>query len=183
MFIIYSLPISVICIIYNLSKQIGHRSALTKGWAWSGSNLFETQMVFLKVIFKRVDFGKKISRRQKSMKNFQVNKQLRTIGHSVSIFWKVNFEKSQQTTIHEKLPSMLRVEMSMLTYGIIIFVLNLHLLSYQLSNSLDPNLFPMCLQRLYGPLPKKTCLWWFLHNKGANQPAHTRSLISAFVIS
>ena len=29
---------------------------------------------------------------------------------------------------------------------------------------------------------KKICLWWFANNKGADQPAHPRSLISAFVI-
>ena len=28
----------------------------------------------------------------------------------------------------------------------------------------------------------KTCLWWFGNNKGADQPAHPRSLISTFVI-
>ena len=31
-------------------------------------------------------------------------------------------------------------------------------------------------------LHEKTCLWWFAKNKGADQPAHLRSLISAFVI-
>ena len=56
---------------YNLSKQIGHRSAPTKGWAWSGSNLFETQMVFLKVILEKNDFGRnKISQRKKKHENF-----------------------------------------------------------------------------------------------------------------
>ena len=34
----------------------------------------------------------------------------------------------------------------------------------------------------YGPRCKKTCLREFANNKGADQPAHTRSLISAFVI-
>ena len=29
---------------------------------------------------------------------------------------------------------------------------------------------------------EKTCLWWFANNKGADQPAHPHSLISAFVI-
>ena len=33
-----------------------------------------------------------------------------------------------------------------------------------------------------GPRREKTCLRWFANNKGADQPAHTRSLISAFVI-
>ena len=33
-----------------------------------------------------------------------------------------------------------------------------------------------------GPRHEKTCLRRFANNKGADQPAHTRSLISAFVI-
>ena len=34
----------------------------------------------------------------------------------------------------------------------------------------------------YGPRHKKICLRGFLNNKGADQPAHLRRLISAFVI-
>ena len=34
----------------------------------------------------------------------------------------------------------------------------------------------------YGPRRKKTCLRRFANNKGADQPAHPRSLISDFVI-
>ena len=34
----------------------------------------------------------------------------------------------------------------------------------------------------YGPRHEKTCLWGFAKNTGADQPAHPRSLISAFVI-
>ena len=33
-----------------------------------------------------------------------------------------------------------------------------------------------------GPRRKKTCLWGFTNNKGTDQPAHPRRLISAFVI-
>ena len=33
-----------------------------------------------------------------------------------------------------------------------------------------------------GPRSEKTCLRWFANNKGADQPAHLRSLISVFVI-
>ena len=33
-----------------------------------------------------------------------------------------------------------------------------------------------------GPRRKKTCLWWFTSNKGTDQPAHPRKLISAFVV-
>ena len=33
-----------------------------------------------------------------------------------------------------------------------------------------------------GPRREKTCLRWVANNKGADQPAHTRSLISTFVI-
>ena len=35
---------------------------------------------------------------------------------------------------------------------------------------------------LYGPRREKTCLRRFANNKGADQPAHPRSLISAFLI-
>ena len=34
----------------------------------------------------------------------------------------------------------------------------------------------------YGPRREKTCLWRSSNNKGADQPAHSCSLISAFVI-
>ena len=34
----------------------------------------------------------------------------------------------------------------------------------------------------YGPWAEKTCLCGFVNNKGADQPAHPYSLISAFVI-
>ena len=37
-------------------------------------------------------------------------------------------------------------------------------------------------QSPYGPRHKKTCLRRFANNKGADQPAHARSLISTFVI-
>ena len=37
-------------------------------------------------------------------------------------------------------------------------------------------------QGLFGPPREKTCLRGFANNTGANQPAHPRSLISAFVI-
>ena len=36
--------------------------------------------------------------------------------------------------------------------------------------------------RLNGPRHEKTCLRRFANNTGADQPAHARSLISAFVI-
>ena len=35
---------------------------------------------------------------------------------------------------------------------------------------------------LFGPQREKTCLRGFANNTGADQPAHPRSLISAFVI-
>ena len=38
------------------------------------------------------------------------------------------------------------------------------------------------LMRLIWPRREKTCLLWFANNTGADQPAHPRSLISAFVI-
>ena len=36
--------------------------------------------------------------------------------------------------------------------------------------------------RFIGPRREKTCLRSFVNNKGADQPAHPRSLISAFII-
>ena len=35
---------------------------------------------------------------------------------------------------------------------------------------------------IYGPRREKTCLLGLANNKGADQPAHPRSLISTFVI-
>ena len=35
---------------------------------------------------------------------------------------------------------------------------------------------------IIGPRREKTCLWGFANNKDADQPAHPRRLISAFVI-
>ena len=40
--------------------------------------------------------------------------------------------------------------------------------------------WPCCLSN--GPWREKTCLQGFVNNKGADQPAHMRSLISAFVV-
>ena len=43
--------------------------------------------------------------------------------------------------------------------------------------------FKICFyQFLYEPRHEKTCLRGVANNKGADQPAHPRSLISAFVI-
>ena len=36
--------------------------------------------------------------------------------------------------------------------------------------------------KYFGPRPEKTCVRGCANNKGADQPAHPRSLISAFVI-
>ena len=38
------------------------------------------------------------------------------------------------------------------------------------------------LEVINGPRREKICLWEFAKNTGADQPAHLRSLISAFVI-
>ena len=43
----------------NFCKQFGSRSGPTKGRAWSGSKLFDTQMIFLTDSFRKVDFEKK----------------------------------------------------------------------------------------------------------------------------
>ena len=37
-------------------------------------------------------------------------------------------------------------------------------------------------ETLYGPRHEKPCLWRFGNNTSTDQPAHLRSLISAFVI-
>ena len=42
----------------NLCKQFGPRSGGTKCWAWSGSNLLDTEMVFLKEFFEKFEFEK-----------------------------------------------------------------------------------------------------------------------------
>ena len=44
-------------------------------------------------------------------------------------------------------------------------------------------LFLLGIQALNGPRREKTCFWGCANNKGADQPAHPHSLISAFVIS
>ena len=53
--------------------------------------------------------------------------------------------------------------------------------AYVYGYSLDTCVFGY-LQLSSGPRRKKTCLWRFANNKGADQPAHPRSLISDFVI-
>ena len=42
-------------------------------------------------------------------------------------------------------------------------------------------LFTDVIAIIIGPRREKTCLRGFANNKGADQPAHPRSLISAFV--
>ena len=51
----------------NLCKQFGPRPGLTKSRAWSGDNLFDTWMIFLKEFFEKVDFEKKKKQTSKSM--------------------------------------------------------------------------------------------------------------------
>ena len=62
------LLVSTFCLLVsssdNVCTQFGLRSGLTKRRAWSGSNLFDTQMVFLEEYLKNGRF-QKISRRQK----------------------------------------------------------------------------------------------------------------------
>ena len=48
------------------------------------SKLFDTQTVFLKELFEKVDF-EKVSRRQKSLKNFPGGKML-TLYHTIPLF-------------------------------------------------------------------------------------------------
>ena len=51
--------------------------------------------------------------------------------------------------------------------------------SHTLEKYLSLDGFPL---KLNGPRSNKTCLQGFANNTGADQPAHPRSLISAFVI-
>ena len=46
----------------------------------------------------------------------------------------------------------------------------------------DKNIFNNYIRILIGPQHEKTCLQWLANNKGADQPVHPPSLISAFVI-
>ena len=43
--------------------------------------------------------------------------------------------------------------------------------------------FRSCDFKIFEPGHEKTCLMSYANNKGADQPAHPRSLISAFVVS
>ena len=43
-------------------------------------------------------------------------------------------------------------------------------------------LLPFCMKFLNEPGHEKVCLMSHTNNKGADQPAHSRSLISAFVV-
>ena len=52
----------------------------------------------------------------------------------------------------------------------------------QLSSHIDFKVFCYFDRTIYGPRREKTCLLGFGNNTGADQPAHPRSLISAFVI-
>ena len=61
----------------NLCKQFGPRSGPTDCWAWSGSKLFDSLMVFLKCFFfEKVDFEKKIQQTTKTQKKYIVGKEL-----------------------------------------------------------------------------------------------------------
>ena len=89
----------------NLCKQIGHRSGLTIHRAWSGSNLFDTHMVFLKNFFRKSWFWKKSADDKKSVKNFvsiQFDIRFNLFDTQMvflkEFFKKVDFEKNQQTT-------------------------------------------------------------------------------------
>ena len=53
------------------------------------------------------------------------------------------------------------------------------IVAYTLGNS--SNYLPM-MRFIYGPGHAKTCLKPYANNKGADQPAHPRSLISTFVV-
>ena len=65
---LYLLVLSADPAVDNLCKQFRPRSGPTKCWACSGPKIFDTLMVCLKEVFEKVDFTKKISRRQKACK-------------------------------------------------------------------------------------------------------------------
>ena len=54
----------------NLCEQFGHSTGLTICQALTGSLPLDTQNVFLKGFFQKVDFEKKNSRQHKCMQNF-----------------------------------------------------------------------------------------------------------------
>ena len=60
----------------NLSTQFGPRSVLTEHQAGSGSNLFDTLEVFLKLFFEKAYFEKS-QQTAKNMKNYAVCKYLK----------------------------------------------------------------------------------------------------------
>ena len=58
----------------------------------------------------------------------------------------------------------------------------LEISSKQESSRSDFFLIVMYFPEIYGPGHAKTCLMPYANNKGADQPAHPRSLISTFVV-
>ena len=54
--------------------------------------------------------------------------------------------------------------------------------SLPVSYGFTVNIFYKLCATLFGPRREKTCLQRFANNNGADQPAHSRSVISAFVI-
>ena len=131
--------------------------ARQKRRAWPRSMLFDTLRIFLKEFFKTVDFEKS-QQTTKIMKNYPACTEL-------------NNRKSFEITIPR------------------IFLC--YIVADHLTN--DLNQYSMfCFQKAflrnkvdhitYGPRREKTCLRRFANNTGTDQPAHLRSLISAFVI-
>ena len=49
-------------------------------------------------------------------------------------------------------------------------------------SDIDSYCFHYRLPKIHGPRREKPCLWRIANDKGADQPAHPRSLFSAFVI-
>ena len=88
----------------NLCKQFGSRSGPTKCWAWSGSKLFDTLIVFLKDFLKTLIFLKSLKTTKKQWKfpsmprvkeitevqiskNLSVNCEFLFIYQSKNMFW------------------------------------------------------------------------------------------------
>ena len=78
----------------NLCKQFGSRSGPTKCWAWSGSKLFDTLLIYLKEYFDSFNYEKK---NQQTAKHVQLPSFIWVI-IMVSFVWDVDWEKSVWVT-------------------------------------------------------------------------------------
>ena len=88
----------------NLSKQFGPRSVAKNIRAWSGIKLFDTQVVFLREIFKKVNFEKK-QQTTKSMQNTKCRQRVLMLSYLsalsiIHLLWKINIVFAGTSDIH-----------------------------------------------------------------------------------